>query len=273
MKRWGLGLLLLLTACRSAAQPLATPTPAPVLTPQVLEIACSETLEPPLMALAAAYQRENPAVQLVVIARADTLALDALEQGDADLIALTWTPTPWPETLWRTPFARDGLAIVVHPQNGLPGLTLEQLRQLFQGQVENWESWGGLPGVPQLGSREEAAGEFQFFQRNVMRESRVALTALLAPTSDAVLELVGGDPLAVGYMSAARLDRQVRALAIEGVPPAKETIMAEVYPLTYTLYLVTHGEPEGAARDFIQWVLSATGQDIVTAQGLRPAVQ
>lgn len=273
MRRWGVGLLLLLTACRSATLPLATPTPAPVVTPQVLEIACSETLEPTLMALAAAYQRENPAVQPVVIARADTLALDALEQADADLIALTWTPTQWPETLWRAPFARDGLAIVVHPQNGLPGLTLEQLRQLFQGQVENWDSWGGLPGVPQLVSREEAAGEFQFFQRGVMRESRVALTALLAPTSNAVLELVGGDPLAVGYISAAHINSDVRALAIEGVPPTKETLMAEVYPLTYTLYLATRGEPEGAARDFIQWVLSAKGQGLVTTQGLLPAVQ
>ncbi len=273
MKRWWLGLLLLLTACRSATQPLATPTPAPVVTPQVLEIACSEMLEPTLLALAAAYQRENPAVQPVVIPRADTLALNALEQADADLIALTWAPPQWPEPLWRTPFARDGLAIAVHPQNGLPGLTLEQLRQLFQGQVENWDNWGGLPGVPQIVSREEASGEFQRFQRGVMRESRVTLTALLAPTSDAVLELVGSDPLTVGYVSAARLNSSVRALAIEGVPPTKETIMAEIYPLTYALYLATQGEPTGATRDFIQWALSAPGQRVVTAQGLAPIVQ
>lgn len=273
MRRWGWGLLLLLTACGSTPRPPATPTLAPVGTPQVLQIACPETLAPTLMALAAAYQQEAPGAQLVVIPRADTLALDALEQGDVDLIALTWTPPQWPAALWRAPFARDGLAIVVHPQNGLPGLTLEQLRQLFQGQVENWDSWGGLPGVPQPVSREEAAGEFQLFQRGVMRESRVTLTALLAPTGDAVLELVGGDPLAVGYISAARLNQSVRALAIESVPPTKETIMAEVYPLTYKLYLATRGEPEGATRDFIQWVLNAQGQGIVTVQGWAPVVQ
>lgn len=221
------------------------------------------------MSLAATYQRDVPTVKITVTQRANRLAHTAIQQGDADIAILNWRPIPSTPILWTTPFARAGLAIVVNPQNGLPGLTLEQLRQLFQGQIENWESWGGLPGTPQIVSREEAAGTYQFLQRAVMRDARVTLTALLAPNSESVLTLVQENVLAVGYISAAQLTEEVRALAIEGVPPADETIAAKLYPLTYDLYLATWDEPHGASRDFIQWILSPSGQGIIVAHGLQ----
>jgi phosphate transport system substrate-binding protein len=148
---------------------------------------------------------------------------------------------------------------------------LEQLRQLFQGQSENWETWGGLPGTPQLISREEAAGEYAFFQHHVMGDTRVTLTSLLAPSNNAVLELVHNDPLAIGYVSTVYLDDQVRAVALEGVPPAPEAVAADLYPLSRSLYLVTQEEPQNASRDFVQWILTPQGQEIVTAHHLIPA--
>ncbi len=222
------------------------------------------------MALGAAYRREEADVQVVVIERADPLAYQALTNGDVNIAALTWLPTVVTDTLWSAPFARDGLAVVVNPRNGLPGLTLEQLRLLFGGRVEDWANWGGLPGAPQLISREDASGDFNFFQAQVMRDSRVALTALLAPTSAAMRELVAGEPLAVGYLSTAWLDESVRALTVEGIPPANETIAAGLYPLSRDLLLITIGEPQDATRHFVQWVRAPQGQRIVAAQRFVP---
>ncbi len=271
MKYCWLALIALLAACAPSLTLVTTPTPLPPpQTPQALLIASAETIAPTLQTLASVYQQRNAGVRITLIERADTLALQALEQGDADLIISMGAPTRITTTLWATPFARDGLAIVVHPQNGLPGLTLEQLRQLFQGQVENWELWGGLPGAPQLVSREEAAGEFTLFQHGVMKEVRVASTAMLAPGSDAVLELVGDDPLAIGYLSAAHLNDDVRALTIAGIPPAPEAVSTGAYPLTYELYWVALSEPQGAARDFVQWALSTEGQNLVAGHGFIP---
>lgn len=268
---WLAGLLLLcLAACGAPAPLIPTPTPwSPATTPQIVQVACPESLAPVLMSLAAAYQRDVPTVKITVIQRANMLAYQALQQGDADIAILNWLPTSPPPTLWSRPFAHDGLAIVVNLQNGLPGLTMEQLRQLFQGQTENWESWGGLPGAPQIISREEVAGPQQFFQHRVMRDVRVTLTALLAPNSESVLTLIQEDVLAVGYISAAWLRADVRALAIGGIPPADEAIAADLYPLTYDLYLATLGDPSGASREFIQWVLDEQGQGIVVAHGLQ----
>jgi phosphate transport system substrate-binding protein len=277
VRRWGAVLLALtgvLAACTTPAALIPTPTPQPVpVTPQLVQVACPENLAPLLMALASAYQRTESAAQIVVVERADELALHALTNGDADIAAFTWLPTTAPENVWRVTFAQDGLAVIVNTGNGLPGLTMEQLRLLFGGRVEDWESWGGLPGPPQIISREEASGDFDFFQARVMHDTRVTLTALLAPTSMAAADSVGREPLAVGYLSTAWLDEQVRALAIEGVPPAPETIAAGLYPLSRELSLATMGEPQGMARTFIQWVLSPEGQNVVAAQGFVPILQ
>ncbi len=274
MRRWLsvlLPLLCFVTGCTGSLALVPTPTPLPPpVTPQVIQVACPENLAPLVMALASAYQREEAGVQIVVVERADTLAYQALVNGDVDIAALAWLPTAIAENVWRVPFARDGLAVVVNTRNGLPGLTLDQLRQLFRGRVEDWEPWGGLPGTPQIISREEASGDYNFFQAQVMRDARVALTALLAPTSGAACDVVGGDPLAVGYLSTAWLDGDVRALTIEGVPPANEAITAGLYPLSRDLFLVTVGEPQGMARAFIQWTLGPQGQAIVAAQHFTP---
>lgn len=268
---WLALMVILLAACAPSPALVTTPTPAPPpQTPQAILIAGAETIAPTLRTLASVYQQENAAVKITLVERADTLAIQALEQGDVNFMVSMGAPTQITTTLWATPFARDGLAIVVHPQNGLPGLTLEQLRQLFQGQVENWELWGGLPGSPQIVSREEAAGEFILFQRGVMKDTRVASTAMLAPGSDAVLELVGNDPLSIGYLSAAHLESAVRALTIAGIPPAPEAVSTGAYPLTYELYWVAMSEPQGAARDFIQWALGPEGQGLVAGYGFIP---
>lgn len=260
-------LAILLPACAPAGTLIPTPTPPALdMAPQGLRVVCPASLAPTMMALGSAYRQVDPMTQIVVVKRADPLAARALMEGDADLAALTWTPPAYIDEVWTTPFARDGLAIVVHPQNGLPGLTMIQLQKLFQGQVEDWATWGGLPGAPEIISREEGSGDYAFFQARAMRETRVTLTALLAPSTEAVLQAVGEEPLAVGYLSTAWVDGRVRPLAIEGVPPTSETINNGLYPLARDLHIVTREEPHGAARAFIQWLLSPAGGEIITAQ-------
>ncbi|MCD4739366.1 MAG: substrate-binding domain-containing protein [Anaerolineae bacterium] len=271
MRRRGLLICVLLgvlTACIPSSivpTPIAEPLAA---SPESLRLVYSESMAPLFHALAPAYQQYNPAVEVLLLERAAALAEQALVRGDVDIAVLTRLPVAASESAyWSAPFAREGLAVVVNPQNGLPGLTTGQLRELFQGRVEDWASWEGLPGLPVIVSREEGAGEYVYFQEQVMGDFPVTLTALLAPSSEAVLKMVGEKELAVGYLSTARLDGRVRPLALGGVPPSREMLASGAYPLTRELYLVMNGEPDGAARDFVQWVLGAEGQRIVTERG------
>ncbi|MBN1921601.1 MAG: substrate-binding domain-containing protein [Anaerolineae bacterium] len=269
MRIWraALGLCLLLAGCTAPAL-VPTPTVAPpVGTPQQLRVTGPESLEPLLRALAAAYQREVPGAQVSVLKRADPLAWEALQNGEVDLAGLTWLPEALPPETWVQPLARDGLAIVVNPQNGIPGCTLEQARLLFQGRVEDWLPWGGLPGTPQLVTREDASGDTAFFQQQVMGDFPIALTALLAPTSEALLAVVGEEPLAVGYVSTALLDERGRALALDGVPPAPEMLASGLYPLTRDIVLVAPAPPQGALGDFVNWLAGERAGAIIQQQG------
>ncbi len=269
MKYRHLLLLLLvgLTACQSSPELIPTPTPfQATTTPVTVRLAAPESLVPAMQALAAAYAQTEPSVRVIVLERADSLAWDALQRGDVDLAALTWLPEDTTE-VWSAVFALDGLAVVVNPQNGIAGMTQDQIRLLFQGRVEDWSPWGGLPGTPVIVSREEASGAYRCFQSRMMQAARVTLTALLAPTSEAVLQQVGQEPLAVGYVSTTRLDGRVRPVAVDGIPPTQETLVAHLYPLTRELRLVSPEEPRGAAREFAQWMLGPAGQKVLAAQG------
>ncbi len=266
-------LVLLLLVASGCAPPTLIPTPtAPPssATPQTIRLLYAESLDPLVHDLTARYGQSHPEVSFVLIERADALAWPTLEGGAADAALVTWLDPHLPAVSWSRPFARDGLAIVVHPQNGLPGLTLEQTRLLFQGRVEDWAPWGGLPGLPEPISREEASGDARLFHDKVMGDFPVALTAYLAPDSEAVLDLVAQRPLAVGYLSNARVDGRVRALALESVPPVPETIASGLYPLTRNLYFLTKGEPNGAVRPFAEWLLGPEGQAQVEASGWVP---
>ena len=227
---------------------------------------CADFLAPSVQVLAATYQRQNPNTIITVVQRADTLGYPLLLEGAVDIAVLTWLPDSRSDAIWLQVLALDGLAIIVHPQNGIPGLTQAQVQKLFQGQVENWEEWGGLPGVPQLMSRESASGEFLFMQNHLMREVRTSLNASLAPDTAIMEQYVSTNPLAVGYLSSSRLTPDVRAVAVDGVPPTSETIAAQIYPLTRAIYVVTDGEPVGAARGFVQWMLGNEGQSLLVSQ-------
>jgi len=277
VKRWSLALLSLILVACGTPQVALIPTPTvslPQGTPELVHLVCPESVEPLARGLISAYQRANPAVQVMLVQRADLLAWGMLERVEVDAAILTMPlPDARPDGTWHAVFARDGLAVIVNPQNGVPGLTLAQLRELFMGRTEDWEPLGGFPGLPQLASREDASGDHIFFQNVVMEDFPVTLTAFLMPNTTAVLDFVAQEPLGVGYLSSARVDDRVRALAIEEIPPADALLTPDLYPLTRDLLLVTMDVPEGATRDFLQWVLSAQGQAVVSELGWHPAAE
>jgi phosphate transport system substrate-binding protein len=152
---------------------------------------------------------------------------------------------------------------VVHPQNAVGGLTLPQARDIFFGRILDWEEIGGIPGEIVVVSREDGSGTREVFEEMVMGEKRVTLTAIVIPSSEAVIEYVARHPTAIGYVSMGYLSPEVKALPVEGVSPTPEDVQSDAYPLTRPLYLLTGQEPAGEAKAFIEFVLSPAGQAVV----------
>jgi phosphate transport system substrate-binding protein len=247
------GLLALLAAC-------GTPTLPPE--PVRFTVGGSTAMIPLLTELAQAYHVHFPQVTVVVEGGGSRLGLARLKDGQVALGASSWLPEDEAEAVWSAPVAIDGTAVIVHPDNPVTGLSLAQLQEVFSGRLWDWAELGGR-GEVQVISREDGSGTRASFEAEVMEGQGVTPTALIMPGSEAVADYVAAHPEAIGYVSVGYLSQEVKALAVEGVMPAPETVSDGTYHLTRPLFLMASEEPTGAPRSFVDFVLGAEGQRIV----------
>jgi phosphate transport system substrate-binding protein len=219
-------------------------------------------MQPLVEELAQAYVERHKQVSIVVEGRGSQVGVELARQGEVD-IGMTSGKQPQDALLWSTPIALDGIAIVVHPQNPIQGLTLLQLRDIFFGRVWDWRDVGGRAGEMVAISREDASGTRAVFEEMVMKGKRVTPTAVVMPSSRAVVEYVAAHPEAIGYVSMGYLSAEIKVLEIEGMEPTPQSVRQGSYHLLRPLFLVTRGEPTGEVKGFIDFALSPTGQSIV----------
>ncbi len=259
---FGLIVTLLLAACGRPGQPA---------TPVYLKAAGSTAMAPLMRDLAQAYGQRHRYTSIDVEGGGSTLGLEMAGEGLVDFGLVSrevsddekLNPQTGQQRLWATVIARDGIAIVVHPGNPLPGLTLLQLRDVFYGRVFDWQDTGGTAGEIVVISREDGSGTRQAFEERVMGGRRVTPTAVVMPGSQAVVDYVAAHPLAVGYVSMGYLSPGVRALPIESLTPTPENVRSGEYHLTRPLVVVTGRQPAGEVRAFLDFALSPAGQAVV----------
>lgn len=174
--------------------------------------------------------------------------------------------------------ARDGLSVYVHPSNPIHQLTIHQLRKIFTGAITNWKQVGGRDKRIILYSRENNSGTYEFFKERVLHKADFAPTAQHLPGTAALVNALSKDPNGIGYGGAA-FTQGVRPLlvAVDAsspfIEPTQETIVSGSYPISRFLYFYLGARPSGRVREFINWVLSADGQRVVTALGYFPVAK
>jgi phosphate transport system substrate-binding protein len=166
--------------------------------------------------------------------------------------------------------ARDGLAIIVHPSNPVRGAKLAEIKQIFSGDLTNWRYLGGPDKEITVVTREEGSGTRGAFQELVMGTTRIFRGAITEDSNGTVREIVANDPHSIGFISLGLVNEQVRALALDGVTGSEASIRAGRYRLVRPFLFLTRGEPAGAAKEFIDFVLSDEGQALIKKEGLIP---
>lgn len=249
-------LLLLLVAC---GEPVSTPEPV------FLQAAGSTAMSPLVSELAAAFDASFPSISLDVTDGGTQFGLDALRAGEVDLALASSLPAELDSGLRATAIARDGIAIIVHPTNPVDGLGLLQLQDLFGGRIYEWQGVGGQPaqGIIQPVSREMGSGTRAAFEAMVMGDRAVTSLAIVAPSSQAVVDYVAEHPDAIGYVSMAYASSEVKMLKVEGELPTPQSSGQGSYPLTRELWLISSDPPSSAVQQFLRFVLQAVGQQIV----------
>lgn len=213
--------------------------------------------------LATAYHERQAGVTIDIQAGGSTLGREMAAAGQVDLGLISWLPDGPPDGTQATVVARDGIALIVHPTNPITGLTMIRAHELYSGRTVDWEQVDGVSGLVQVVSREDGSGTRTAFETMVMGEDPVTLTALVMPNSQAVVDYVAGDPHALGYVSMAYVNDQVRAVAIEGLLPTPENVSRGEYHLTRELIFLSRKDTIPPAQGFLDFALSPAGQTIV----------
>lgn len=176
----------------------------------------------------------------------------------------------------ETRVARDAISFIVNPSNPVKELTMDQLAKIYTGEYTNWNQVGGPSQKITLCSRENTSGTYAFVQEFVMKNKNYAQTALLLPSNASIVQEVGQNKWAVGYVGLGYLVEaggKVKAIGVKktssspSVMPSEENVKNGTYAVARHLYFYTPGQPSGLARKFIDFVLSTEGQKIAQDAG------
>lgn len=284
-----LGLLsLLLMACGASEATADSGSPSEQ---KAIQNKGSDTIVNIALAWAEAYREVAPDVSIAVTGGGSGTGIAALINGTVDIANASRSMTESEiEDARANGFepvehvvAIDALAIILHPNNPISHLTIDQLADIYTGRITNWQEVGGNDAFIVLLSRETNSGTHVYFLEEVVRKGDgdnpdiFAPQTLLMPSSVGITSELRRNPNAIGYDGLGYVDpehEKIVAVAPDAdspyVLPTVETASAGTYPLARDLFMYTSGEPEGVIIDYLNWILSPAGQTIVGELGFVP---
>jgi len=230
---------------------------------------------------AKAFTDTHPDTKVLVSGMGSSAGIEAVSAGTAD-IGTSSRDLKDEEAglgLVDTPVAYDGIAVIVSPKNPVKGLSKDQLRAIFSGRIKNWSEVGGPNRTIDLVNRDEASGTREAFKKIIMGDEKFDRSAAVLPGTGQVRGVVAQSPSAIGYISAGFVaprftDVTVKPLEVDGVAPTEKNISSSAYPVGRTLHYFTKGEPSGATKEYIDYVLSeAIQQGVVVDAGFIPIAE
>ena len=238
-----------------------------------ITVAGSTSIEPFAELLAEEYMSRNPASHIYVQGGGSTTGIEAAMTHAANIGMSSRSLLPKEQTLSALMIAKDAITIIVNPNNPIDDLSMDQVRSVFSGKVNNWKELGGPPRPIVLVNREEGSGTRESFQKAVMEKEEISLDSLVQNTNGAIRQVVSNDPNAIGYLSLGLVNDQVKALKISGVEPDLSNIESGRYALVRPFLFVLDGEPTGEVKAFLDFVLSPTAQKLLAKEGLVPVAK
>ena len=165
--------------------------------------------------------------------------------------------------------AIDGLAVIVHPDNALAALTVDNIANIFAGKISNWKVLGGADRRITIYARDDKSGTYDTFKSLVLRKTAtLSSRAKRFESNDELSDSVANDFGGIGFVGLASV-RQAKALAVSdnntaALKPEVLFVATEDYPLSRRLFMYTPGESDVPfVSDFIRFAQGALGQNIV----------
>ena len=183
-------------------------------------------------------------------------------------------------------FALDGLAIITHESLSVDSLTMNEVSDIFKGNINNWSSVGGPDLEISMYGRQSNSGTFVYFRDTVLKGDYSQNVRRMNGTAQ-IVEAVRKDKAGIGYVGIGYVvnDRGnvIPEIKIQGLkkdtnsppvgPRKPENVKSGAYPLSRPLFQYTNGKPTGKLLEFIQFELSQEGQMLIEKTGYYPIIK
>jgi len=239
----------------------------------------STTVLPIAQKAAEAYMKEHPDVTISVSGGGSGNGIKAIIDGTTDIanssrfIKNEEVKQAVEKGSYPVPFAvaYDCIVPVVHPSNTVNNLTMDQLKAIYKGEIDNWKAVGGPDLKIVVISRDTSSGTYEVWEEKVMKKERVSPAALLQASSGAVAQAIASNKFAIGYLGIGYLNDKVKAVTVNNIAGTAETTLNGTFPISRPLFMFTRGWPSGDALNFINFVLNPQkGQKLVKEAGFVP---
>ena len=234
----------------------------------------STSMEKVIGALGESFEGENSKATFTYNPTGSSAGITAVAEGRCDigLASRALKDEEKSQGLKETVLAYDGIAVIVNPENGVDGLTIEQIADIYTGKITNWKDVGGSDAEIVLIGREAGSGTRDGFESITGTEDACKYRQELSSTGD-VITTVANNPNAIGYASLASIKDTVKALDVDGVAPSEDTVKDGTYKVQRPFMLITKTDTQlsDVAQAFFDYVTSADANAVISAAGAVPA--
>lgn len=258
-----------------------TEEPAEELT-GAINVEGSDTMVNLGQAWAEVFMEENPGVMISVKGGGSGTGIAALINGTVDLANASRAMKDEEKAelegaggeAVEHEVAIDGIAVVVHPDNPVTGVSLADLGKIYRGEITNWKDIGGPDKPIVILSRDSSSGTYEYFKEEVVanedENAEYAKEAQLLASTQAIIDEVAKNDAAIGYVGLGYVTDTIKVIEVDGVAASLDTAKDGSYVLSRYLYMYSNGEVDGVMAAYLEWILGADGQAVVTDQGFVP---
>ena len=235
----------------------------------------STSMESVIGVLGEQFMADHPDVSVTYNPTGSGAGIEAVSNGSCDigLASRALTDEEIAGDLTETVVALDGIAIIVNAENSVTDLTLEQIAQIYTGEVTDWSEFGSDAGAIANIGRESGSGTRDGFESITGTEDACVLAQELNSTG-AVIEAVRTTPGAIGYASLSAVEGQegITVLTVGGVAPSEETVLDGSYAIQRPFVFATRTDEalSDAAQAFFDWATSEDANSLIESAGAVP---
>ena len=223
-----------------------------------------------IAALTEGFNETNPDVQINYTGSGSGAGIEGVLAGTCDLglSSRALSDEEKSQGAVENIVAKDGVAVVINPENTVADLTTEQIAAIYTGEITNWSELGGPDAEIAVLGRDSASGTRSAFEEILGIEDACVYLNEYSSTGD-VIGNVASNPNAIGYASLSAVDDSVVAVAVNGVAPTEETVADGSFAIQRPFVIVTveGTELSVAAQAFLDYAMSAEVADIIAAAG------